>query len=174
MGMLERQSGFSIDRIIGDMSLWGVLSNESMNVGGDFVILASIAGIAAAPVWGWALPAFLIGSALLVKTTVGVALVAGFGLAEAWRIFTSYAPWPSRQALLAAGVCLLTFVSFFVVSFESNFQLVFAPLYHLRQIVGIGTVHRKYARPALAVGARAHRVEARTSRIRNDEALRCC
>jgi hypothetical protein len=132
-------SGFSIDRIIGDMSLWGVLSNESMNVGGDFVILASIAGIAAAPVWGWALPAFLIGSALLVKTTVGVALVAGFGLAEAWRLFTSTRLWPSRQALLAAGVCLLTFVSFFVVSFESNFQLVFAPLYHLRQIVGLGT-----------------------------------
>jgi hypothetical protein len=129
--------GFSIDRIVGEVSLWGVLSNESMNVGGDFVILGSIAGIAAAPVWGWALPAFLIGSALLVKTTVGVALVAGFGFAEAWRLFASTRPWPSRQALLVAGVCLLTFVSFFVVSFESNFQLVFAPLYHLRQVVGI-------------------------------------
>jgi preprotein translocase subunit SecE len=130
----------SIDHIVGDMRVWGVLSNESMNVGGDFIILGAIAGIAAAPVWGWALPAFLIGSAMLVKTTVGVALVAGFGFAEGWRVLTARRVWPSRQALMAAATFIAIFAAFFVVSFESNFHLELAPLYHLRQVVGSGTV----------------------------------
>jgi hypothetical protein len=133
-------SRFSIDQIVGDMGLWGVLSNESMNIGGDFLILGSIAAIAAAPVWGWALPAFLIGSAMLVKTTVGVTLIVGFALAEGWRVLTARSLWPSPQALMAGAVCVITFVAFFVVSFESNFHLEWAPFYHLRQIVGSGTV----------------------------------
>ena len=64
-------------------SVWplGILSNEGPNVGGDFLILSSVAAIAAAPSWGWTLAAFLIGSAILVKTSVGIALVAGFALA---------------------------------------------------------------------------------------------
>lgn len=130
----------SFSALFGNTSLWGVLSNESMNVGGDFMILGSIAGIAAAPLWGWTLAALLIGSSMLVKTTVGVALVAGFGLAELWRTLTSPRPWPSRQALLAASVFIVTFVAFFVVSFESNFHLELDLLYHLRQVVATGTL----------------------------------
>ena len=140
LGSTLTAGDISFGTIFGNTSLWGVLSNESMNVGGDFMILGSIAGIAAAPLWGWRLAAFLIGSAMLVKTTVGVALMAGFGLAELWRTLTSPRPWPSRQALLAAVTFIGVFVAFFVVSFESNFQLEFDPLYHLRQIVATGTL----------------------------------
>ena len=74
--MRSRRPSCRSAQIIGDYGLWGILSNEGPNVGADFVILASLAGIAAAPVWGWALPAFLIGIAILVKTPTGVALVA--------------------------------------------------------------------------------------------------
>lgn len=138
IGSAFTSEGLSLETFLGNTGLWGVLSNESMNVGGDFMIVGSIAAIAAAPVWGWALAAFLIGTAMIVKTTVGVALVAGFGLAEAWRLLTATRLWPSRQALMAAGVFIVTFVAFFVVSFESIFHLEIDPLYHLRQIVGTG------------------------------------
>lgn len=52
------------------------------------------------------------GSAVLVKTPVGVALMAGFAV---------------------------VFIAFFVVGFESNFRVEPYPLFHLRQVVRSGT-----------------------------------
>jgi hypothetical protein len=126
--------------IIGDYGLWGVLSNEGPNVGADFVILASLAGIAAAPVKGWALPSFLIGVAILVKTPTGVALAAGFALAETWRMATAMELKLSRQALLAGGTFIATAVLFFLMSFESNFQVEAYPLFHVRQMIDRGNI----------------------------------
>ena len=131
-------SGFSIDQFVGDYGLWGILSNEGQNIGGDFVVLASMAGIAAASSWGWRLPAFLIGSAILVKTPVGVALVAGFALVEARHAVVAKRLRPSPQALMAAAVFLVTAVAFFLVSFESNFRVEMAPFFFLQQTVGRG------------------------------------
>ena len=45
-------SELSLGQMIGEYGLWGILSNEGPNVGADFVILASLAGIAAAPIVG--------------------------------------------------------------------------------------------------------------------------
>ena len=131
---------FSIDEIVGDYSLWGILSNTGKNIGGDFVILGSIAGIAAAPSWGWTLPVFLIGTGILVKTPAGLALVAGFGLAEAWRVVIAKRLWPSPQALMVGAVFMATLVPFFLVGSESSFRLQLFPLYHLRGIVGDGSL----------------------------------
>jgi hypothetical protein len=133
-------SGFSIDGIVGDYTLWGILSNEAKNVGGDFVVLASIAGIAAAPSWGWRLPVFLIGTAILVKTPAGVALLAGFMLADAWRAVIAKRLVPSPQVLTAGIVFLATLVAFFLASSEPNFRVVLSPLYHLRGIVSSGSL----------------------------------
>jgi hypothetical protein len=127
--------GFSIDEIVGDYGLWGILSNEGKNIGGDFLILSSVAGIAAAPSWGWKLPAFLIGSAIVVKTPAGLALLAGFALAEAWEAVIAKRLRPSPQMLAAGAVFIATYVAFFVVSSESTFRLELFPLYHLRGIV---------------------------------------
>ena len=124
--------------IFGEYGLWGVLSNEGPNVGADFIILASLAGIAAAPVRGWALPAFLIGVAILVKTPTGVALASGFALIEAWRMAAARELRVSREALLAGGAFVATAVMFFLISFESNFQVEAYPLFHLREMVGRG------------------------------------
>lgn len=130
--------GFSIDGIIGDYALWGILSNEAKNVGGDFIVLASIAGIVAAPSLGWRLPVFLIGSAILVKTPAGVALLAGFMLADAWRALIARRLLPSAQTLIAGMVFLATLVAFFPASSEPNFRVVLLPLYHLRGLVSSG------------------------------------
>ena len=130
--------GFSFDGIFGGYGVWGVLSNEGPNVGGDFLILASVAGIAAAPSLGWRLPAFLIGSAVIVKTPAGVALFAGFMLAEAWRAFVAKRLWPSSQMLTSAAAFVVTFAAFYLLSFESNFRVELFPLFHLREMVGRG------------------------------------
>ena len=132
--------GFSIDAIVGDYRVWGILSNEAKNVGGDFVMLASIAGIAARPALGWALPVFLIGTAVVVKTPIGIALVGGFLLAEGWRALVARRPWPSPQALIVGVVFVATVVSFFLVSSEPNFRVELFPLYHLRGIALSGLV----------------------------------
>ena len=131
---------FSFNGIFGEYGVWGVLSNEGPNVGGDFLILASVAGIAAAPSLGWRLPAFLIGSTVLVKTPAGVALLAGFVLAEAWRAVVSRRLWPSPQMLMSAAAFAVTFAAFYLVSFESNFRVELFPLFHLQEIAGRGRV----------------------------------
>ena len=132
--------GFSIDGVIGDFALWGILSNEAKNVGGDFIVLASVAGIAAAPSLGWRLPVFLIGSAIVVKTPAGVALLAGFMLADAWRAVIARRLLPSAEMLIAGMVFLATLVAFFPASSEPNFRVVLLPLYHLRGLVSSGSL----------------------------------
>jgi hypothetical protein len=127
-------NGFPLSEIVGDFSRWGVLSNEGQNVGGDFVILAAIASLSAVPRWGRRLPALLIGSAMLVKSTVGVALVAGFALSETWTAIRTRRLWPSRLVLMAAAVFVATLAAFFLVSFESYFFLERYWLNHWQQL----------------------------------------
>jgi hypothetical protein len=131
--------GFSAAGLVGDYGLWGFLSNEGQNIGGDFMVLSSVAGIAAAPFFGWALPAFLIGSAILVKTPLGIALVAGFVLADGWRAFVSKRFLPSSQALAVVGVFIVIFMAFFVVRLESNFRVEPFLLFHLNDVVQRGS-----------------------------------
>ena len=126
--------GFSLNTILGDYGLWGFLSNEGQNVGGDFVIIGTIAGIAAAPSQGWRLPAFLIGTAILVKSPVGVALVAGFALAEVWRAVAEKRLVPAAEVVIAATVFVVVFVAFFWLSFASEYRVAMFPLAHLREL----------------------------------------
>jgi hypothetical protein len=127
---------FSIDRIVGEFGRWGFLSNEAKNVGGDFVILAGIAAIGAAPAIGWRLAIFLIGTAVAVKAPVGVALVAGFLLAEAWRAAAARRLRPSPQMVLVAALAGATVAVFFLgSSSDGGFSLEWMPFYHLRGIV---------------------------------------
>ena len=147
--------GFSIDRVLGDTSLWGVFSNEGVNIGGDFLILSAIATLAAAPSWGRVLPAFLIGSTILVKTTSGVALASGLALAEGWRMLTATRPLPSRLALMAGTVFIAVAVTFFMLGFEGSFRLEPAPLYHLPREHGVEPA----ARPDMAALASRGRAD---------------
>jgi len=120
-------------------AVWGILSNEGPNVGSDALILGSIAGIAAAASWGWVLPAFLIGAAILVKTTAGIALFSGFALAETWRAVRAK-QLTSPQLVIAGAVFAATAVFFFVISFENNFRMEWSPLYYLREMAARGNL----------------------------------
>lgn len=132
-------SGFPVSAIAGEYGLWGILSNEGQNIGGDFLILASIASIAAAPSHGWRLPAFLIGTAILVKTPVGVALAAGFMLMETYRVLSARRRWPSPQIVAAGTVFIATFAVFWILtSIPPDFHVELYPLFHLRRMAAQG------------------------------------
>lgn len=132
--------GVSLDRILGDAGMWGMLSNEAQNVGGDFLTLGVVAGIAAAPRWGWLPAAFLIGASVLFKTTGGIALVAGFALAEGWRALAAKNLRPSPQIVAAGAVFAVVYGLFFVASFDSVFRVAPYPFEHVRLIVADGGV----------------------------------
>ena len=123
---------FTFDWINADYVSWGILSNEAANT--DFLILGTIAAVAAAPVYGWMLPAFLIGSSVLFKTTTGIALVAGLVLSETWRAIASKRYWPSGPLLLTLLVFATTFGAFYLVSFDSAFRVQPYLLDHIRNI----------------------------------------
>jgi len=133
-----RAGQVSLDRVLGDYSLWGILSNEGQNVGGDFVVLASIAGIAAARAWGWALPALLIGSSILVKVPVGLALVAGFVLVEAWHAIAARRLRATPQLLMVGAVFVVTVVAFFATRYESSYRVEPYLLFHLEEVTRSG------------------------------------
>ena len=124
---------FSLDWITGDYELWGILANEAQN--SDFLILGSIAAVAAAPSIGWPLAAFLIGSSLLFKTTTGIALVSGFLLAAGWQAVVARQHRLPAPALLVCAVFAATFGLFFLSSFSSAFRVELYPLEQIRGIV---------------------------------------
>lgn len=127
---------FTLDWIVADYDVWGILSNEAQTVASDFLILASIATVAAAPVGGWLLPAFLIGSSVIFKTTAGIALVAGFMLAEAWHAVATRRYRPSAPMVLVGAVFAATYATFYLASFDSAFRVQLYPLEHIRTILG--------------------------------------
>ena len=133
-----RSGQLSLDRLLGENARWGFLSNEGQNLGGDFLTLSAIAAIAAAPKLGRILPAFLIGSALIVKTPIGIALMAAFGMREVWSALGARQVWPSSQALMTAGAFAATVVAFFLVSYESRYGVEPFPLYHLTEVARAG------------------------------------
>ena len=131
-------TGLSLATFVGDFGLWGILSNESKNVGGDFVILAAIAALATTSAAGWLLPAFLIGTAIVVKTPAGVALVAGWLLVEAWRTVRERRLRLSALTAAALAMFAATFAAFFMGSYEEAFRVELFPFYHLRTIAAGG------------------------------------
>lgn len=138
--MASRDGHAGAGEFIGDYGLWGILSNEGPNIGGDFVILATVAGIASARTIGWRLPSFLIGIGVLVKTPVGIALMAGFALAEAWRMVVGRRLRPSPQMMMTAAAFGATALVFFVLRFQNNFRAELFPLFHLREVFGRGNL----------------------------------
>ena len=127
---------FTFDWIVHDYNVWGILSNEAQNVASDFLILGSIVSVAAAPMGGWLLPAFLIGSSVIFKTTAGIALVSGFMLAEGWQAIASKRYRPSAQMVMAGAIFAATYAAFFLASFDSAFRVQLYPLEHIRTILG--------------------------------------
>jgi len=116
--------------------MWGAASNNAHNVAAHAVVLATLAGIAAAPTIGWRLPVFLVGSAVLVKAPTGVALAAGFTLAQAARAWSARSPRPLVPAAAAAAVFGLVYGAFWLVpALPVEFQTQVFPFYQLDRLM---------------------------------------
>jgi hypothetical protein len=123
-----------IDSLTVNWQVWGVTSNIQ-NFGARFIVLASLAGVAIAPSAGWQLPVFLIGSAIIFKAPLGVALVAGFSVAQAYRAATARSLRPVIPAVAAAAVFGALYGAFWIrpgTPGEVSTELF--PLFYLRDL----------------------------------------
>ena len=94
--------------------MWGVTPNVQ-NFAAQFILLAGLGAVANARAMGWRLPSFFLGSAIIFKAPVGIALVAGFSFAQACRaaMARSLRPlipirqWPqcSAWSMRRSGLC---------------------------------------------------------------------
>jgi hypothetical protein len=126
-----------VDAVAENYELWGVASIVGQNVGAHFLVLAAIAALAAAPSRGWRLPIFLIGSAFIVKTSAGIALLAGLLLAQAHRAAVARRVQPLIPALAAGVVFLAMYVVFWITPpVPSEFRTELFPLFHLKGVAG--------------------------------------
>ena len=115
--------------------MWGVAAIEGHNVAAQFVVLAALAGVGTAASRGWRLPIFLIGGAIMVKTSVGVALVAGFLLMQAYKVFADRSLRPIGPALGVVAVFAVTYAAFWLVpALPSDFSPELFPLFHIGRV----------------------------------------
>jgi hypothetical protein len=116
--------------------MWGAASNNAHNVAAHFLVLAALAGIAAAPTIGWRLPVFLVGSAVVVKAPTGVALAAGFVLAQAWRGWAARSPRPLVPAAAAAVLFGVVYGAFWVApDLPVEFRTELFPFYQIDRLI---------------------------------------
>jgi hypothetical protein len=124
-----------LDAVTQNYELWGPASIVGQNVGAHFLVLASLAALAAAPTRGWRLPVFLIGTGVLIKTSTGVALLAGFFLVELWRAVTARRVRPSAPAVAVVALFAATYLLFWTLpSVPQEFAIEPAWLFHLARI----------------------------------------
>ena len=123
----------AISTLSSSYELWGIASNNAQNLASVFLTLAALAGIAMAPVRGWRLPVFLIGSAVIFKAPTGVALAAGFTLAQACR---ALAERTFRPVVAVAGVFAVfgvVYLAFWIApSLPVEYKTELVPFFHLK------------------------------------------
>jgi hypothetical protein len=114
--------------------MWGVTLNPGHNIAAQFIVVASIAAIAAAPVLGWRLAVFLIGTAIVFKAPTGIALCAGAAVALACSAAYARRVRPLLPGVAVAAVFALVYVAFFAApeATARASRLEVMPLYHLR------------------------------------------
>jgi hypothetical protein len=123
-----------LDAVSTSYELWGVTVNPATNIASQFIVLASLAGVAASSTRGWRLPAFFIGSAILFKGPTGVALCAGLAVFLACTAAISKNPRVLMPGVWTAAVLALMYGAFFVLAQVPGGGAGFEPalFYHLR------------------------------------------
>jgi hypothetical protein len=131
-------TSFSIENMVAvveNYELWGVATIVAQNVGAHFVTLAAIASYAAVPSRRWLLPVFLIGSALIVKSATGIALMAGLVLAQAYRAAVARRFEPLIPAIAATAIFAATYVAFWLAPHvPTGYEAQLFPLFHLNGV----------------------------------------
>ncbi len=124
-----------LEALADNTEMWGAASIVGQNIGAHYVVLASLAAMATAPARGWRLPVFLVGTAILVKTSAGVALVAGFLLVDVWRSVETRRLRVSIPAIAVVSVFAATYVMFWVVPpVAREFTIEPFALFHLKRV----------------------------------------
>jgi hypothetical protein len=126
-----------LQAVVENYELWGAASIVAQNVGAQFVTLAALGALAAAPSRGWRLVVFLVGTALIVKTSTGIALLAGLLLTQACRAMLERRGQPLIPAVAAAAVFLATYVLFWVVPpVPSEYRAELYSLFQVKWVAG--------------------------------------
>jgi len=128
---LQVQSFDPFQRLAANWEMWGVSPNIQ-NLAAHFIVLASLGALANAPVLGWRLPSFLVGSAIVFKSPAGIALAAGFSVALACRAALTR----SVRALIPVGgvavVFALVYGAFWILSpVKGELRAIVSPLFQL-------------------------------------------
>jgi hypothetical protein len=125
-----------LDNVTASFERWGVTLNPGTNIAGAFIVVATLAGLAAAPVRGWRLPAFFVGSAVLFKLSIGVALCAGLAAFAVSAAVTSRRIRTLAVGLPAAAIFAATYVAFFALPDASSRSGAVEPwwLFHQRAL----------------------------------------
>lgn len=113
--------------------LWGVAAITGQNLATQFLVLAAVGGIAAAPARGWRHPIFLIGSAVLFKAPTGVALVGGFSAMETWEAARTRRVQPLLRVAAAAGVFAVVYSTLWMLPrLPVAYRTELSPLFQLK------------------------------------------
>lgn len=121
--------------------LWGVAGVNGQNLASQFIVLAVIGGIVAAPIRGWRLPVFLIGSAVLFKAQTGLALVAGFALMELWEARRTRSIRPLARVVAAAVVFGVVYSALWILPrLPVSYRTELFPFYHFHYLEDRGWV----------------------------------
>jgi hypothetical protein len=111
--------------------LWGVSPNIQ-NLAAHFLLLAGLGAVANASVMGWRLPAFLLGSAFVFKSPVGIAVVSGLAFAQACRAVMTRSLRPLIPFAAVAAVFAVVYAAFWLLSpVRGELRATVWPLFHL-------------------------------------------
>ena len=127
-----------VESLSGKWELWGVSPNIQ-NFAAQFILLASLGAVANAPTMGWRLASFLIGSAIIFKSPLGVAIVAGFTLAQAYRAAAERSLRPLMPIAAVALVFGVVYGAFWIVSpVKGELRTTVWPLFHVAYLESHG------------------------------------
>jgi hypothetical protein len=128
---LAEQSFDPFQSLNRNWEIWAVSPNIQ-NLAAHFLLLAGLGAVANAPVIGWRLAAFLLGSAFVFKSPVGIALVAGFACAQTWRVVMSRSFRPLIPFAAVAAVFGMVYTAFWVLSpVRGELRAIVWPLFYV-------------------------------------------
>lgn len=129
----QAPAGVALAALLERREMWAIVTTEGQNLGGSFVVLVALAALASGV--GWALPVVLIGTAIIVKTSTGVALAAGFVLAQAYRALRAQDLSPLWPAAATVAIGAATYTIFWIVpAIPPDFSTELAPLFHISRM----------------------------------------
>jgi hypothetical protein len=124
-----------LDSLRSTYELWGVASVSGQNLASQFIVLAVVGGIVAAPVRGWRLPLFLIGSAVLFKAQTAVALLGGFTVMQGWEAVRTRSVRPLAVVIGAASVFAVVYSALWILPhLPESYRTEVHPLAHVHYL----------------------------------------